>query len=51
MIDFGKTHPIPDNVVITHNKQWAEGNHEDGYLIGLQNIIEIFQSLMIQPQI
>ncbi|CAB1325070.1 unnamed protein product [Coregonus sp. 'balchen'] len=35
MIDFGKTIPSPSSVQLRHNVPWAEGNREDGYLIGL----------------
>ncbi|KAJ0176218.1 hypothetical protein K1T71_008392 [Dendrolimus kikuchii] len=45
MIDFAKTVPVPDNVTIDHNSAWKVGNHEDGYLIGLDNLISIFESL------
>lgn len=45
MIDFAKTHPIPKNMTITHTKDWMIGNHEDGYLIGVDNIIKIFTVL------
>ena len=44
MIDFGKTLKAQNE--ISHNKEWVEGNHEDGYLIGLHNLIDIFQSLI-----
>ncbi|XP_070994327.1 inositol-trisphosphate 3-kinase B-like [Oncorhynchus clarkii lewisi] len=35
MIDFGKTIPSPSTVQLRHDVPWAEGNREDGYLIGL----------------
>ncbi|KAM9414007.1 uncharacterized protein ACWYII_025553 [Salvelinus alpinus] len=35
MIDFGKTTPSPSTVQLSHDVPWAEGNREDGYLIGL----------------
>uniref|UniRef100_A0A4W5L6K0 Kinase n=1 Tax=Hucho hucho TaxID=62062 RepID=A0A4W5L6K0_9TELE len=35
MIDFGKTTPSPSSVQLRHDVPWAEGNREDGYLIGL----------------
>lgn len=46
MIDFAKTVSVPDNVNIDHNSAWKVGNHEDGYLIGLDNLISIFESLI-----
>ncbi|XP_021205029.2 inositol-trisphosphate 3-kinase A isoform X2 [Bombyx mori] len=46
MIDFAKTVPVPENVSIDHNTTWKVGNHEDGYLIGLDNLITIFESLV-----
>lgn len=42
LIDFAKTGPVPDGIAITHKKNWEVGNHEDGYLIGLNNIIDLF---------
>lgn len=42
LIDFAKTGTLPDNIAITHKNAWEVGNHEDGYLIGLNNIIDIF---------
>ncbi|XP_072937677.1 inositol-trisphosphate 3-kinase A isoform X3 [Epargyreus clarus] len=46
MIDFAKTVPVPEDVNIDHNSAWKVGNHEDGYLIGLDNLISIFESLI-----
>ena len=36
MIDFGKTVPVPDATHIDHKSPWEVGNHEDGYLIGVE---------------
>lgn len=43
MIDFGKTRPLPQGITITHSAPWIDGNHEDGYLIGIQSLIDLFQ--------
>jgi len=40
MIDFGKT--IETESPITHTTEWTLGNHEDGYLLGLETITRMF---------
>jgi len=40
MIDFAKTQYVPDRL-ITHRDKWQFGNHEDGYLIGIDNLIKV----------
>lgn len=42
LIDFAKTVVLPDTVTIGHDRKWSVGNHEDGYLIGINNLIDIF---------
>lgn len=48
LIDFAKTIALPPNVTIDHNSKWKVGNHEDGYLIGINNLIDIFTELQGQ---
>ncbi|XP_029352791.1 inositol-trisphosphate 3-kinase B isoform X2 [Echeneis naucrates] len=46
MIDFGKTTPLPDGEELTHRASWVEGNREDGYLFGLDSLVEIVSSMV-----
>lgn len=48
MIDFGKTVPLPEGQTLDHRTAWVEGNREDGYLWGLDNLVDIFSSM--RPQ-
>lgn len=45
LIDFAKTVVLPNNIKINHGSIWSVGNHEDGYLIGINNLIDIFEEL------
>ncbi|VTJ59006.1 Hypothetical predicted protein [Marmota monax] len=45
MIDFGKTTPLPEGQTLKHNVPWQEGNREDGYLSGLNNLIDILTEM------
>nr|XP_060639638.1 inositol-trisphosphate 3-kinase C [Anolis sagrei ordinatus] len=46
MIDFGKTVPLPEKQTLTHRLPWVEGNREDGYLWGLDNLIAILENML-----
>lgn len=48
LIDFAKTYPLTGNSVINHRDTWVKGNHEDGYLTGLDNLIRIFTNAAAQ---
>lgn len=49
MIDFAKSTPIDDGTQIDHLSPWQLGNHEDGYLIGLNNLITVCASIIYIP--
>lgn len=46
LIDFAKTILLPEEINIDHNSKWKVGNHEDGYLIGINNLISIFLTML-----
>lgn len=46
MIDFGKTRPLAPAMEIRHDRVWTRGSHEDGYLIGLDNLISLFEQII-----
>uniref|UniRef100_A0A8C6T759 Kinase n=1 Tax=Neogobius melanostomus TaxID=47308 RepID=A0A8C6T759_9GOBI len=46
MIDFGKTTPLPEGQELTHRATWEEGNREDGYLSGLDSVVNIISSML-----
>ncbi|KAE8748680.1 hypothetical protein FOCC_FOCC004483, partial [Frankliniella occidentalis] len=41
LIDFAKTVPIPDDRTLDHRTPWKPGNHEEGFLFGLDNLIQV----------
>ena len=45
MIDFAKSIPLPPGTSVDHVSPWKLGNHEDGYLFGLQNLIHLMENL------
>uniref|UniRef100_T1JEJ5 Kinase n=1 Tax=Strigamia maritima TaxID=126957 RepID=T1JEJ5_STRMM len=45
MIDFVKTTPIDENCTLNHRSPWDRGNHEEGYLFGLDNLIKVLEDV------
>ena len=46
LIDFGKTTPLPEGITVDHRKEWTLGNREDGYLFGLDNVIDVWENTL-----
>lgn len=45
IIDFAKTLPVPDGGVVDHRREWVQGNHEEGFLTGLDSLISILEEV------
>ncbi|XP_068088915.1 inositol-trisphosphate 3-kinase B [Hyperolius riggenbachi] len=50
MIDFGKTTPLPEGQVLDHKVSWVEGNREDGYVYGLENLVKILREMASEEE-
>ncbi|XP_077598868.1 inositol-trisphosphate 3-kinase A [Stigmatopora nigra] len=46
MIDFGKTTALPEGKELDHRATWQEGNREDGYLFGLDRLVDILSDVL-----
>lgn len=46
MIDFAKTSALPPHFSVDHRSPWVEGNREDGYLWGLDNLIDVLTNML-----
>lgn len=42
LIDFAKTAELPDGRSLSHEVPWEAGNHEDGYLIGMDSLCRLW---------
>ena len=46
MIDgFAGTHPVDASIELTHRRGWEKGNKEEGYLLGLDSLVETFAAI------
>lgn len=41
MIDFAKSSQVPNGRTLNHRTPWVPGNNEDGYLIGIDNLLKV----------
>lgn len=44
LIDFAKSRPL-ENMEIDHRREWTQGNHEEGLLFGLDELIKVFEKV------
>ncbi|KAH0560666.1 inositol-trisphosphate 3-kinase homolog isoform X1 [Cotesia glomerata] len=47
LIDFAKTYKVPNGKELSHRKPWKEGNHEEGFLLGIDNLISTIEEIKI----
>ncbi|XP_063699223.1 inositol-trisphosphate 3-kinase homolog isoform X2 [Culicoides brevitarsis] len=45
LIDYAKANQLPEGVTISHRKPWQPGNHEEGLLYGMDQLIGVFKIL------
>jgi 1D-myo-inositol-triphosphate 3-kinase len=51
MIDFAKTLQVSDDLCpLSHSIPWVVGNHEDGYVTGLTNLIEVISEIRCEER-
>lgn len=44
LIDFAKTRRVPVGSAVTHRAPWQQGNHEEGFLFGLDRLIQTIET-------
>lgn len=49
-IDFAKTVHPPEGIELTHTNPWSPGNHEDGILTGLENLVSAWRVVVENAQ-
>lgn len=47
LIDLAKTTPLPEGVLVDRRSDWEMGNHEDGLLKGVDNLVDCWTSVLI----
>lgn len=44
LIDFAKTRSVPEGLRVDHRAEWQQGNHEEGFLYGLDRLIDTIET-------
>ncbi|KAG6442641.1 inositol-trisphosphate 3-kinase homolog isoform X2 [Manduca sexta] len=50
LIDFAKTRRIPGGAYVNHRAPWQQGNHEEGFLYGLDRLIHTIETAKLPAQ-
>lgn len=45
LIDFAKTYQVPNGRTVDHRSPWQQGNHEEGLLFGLDQLISVIEGI------
>lgn len=48
IIDFAKTLPVPEGSTVNHRQPWVQGNHEEGFLFGLDSLISVMEDVDVK---
>lgn len=46
LIDLAKTDPVPEGITVDHRSPWKMGNHEDGFLYGLEALTDCWRRVL-----
>ncbi|KAF5272202.1 hypothetical protein FQA39_LY01284 [Lamprigera yunnana] len=44
LIDFAKTNLVPEGLTLDHRSPWEQGNHEEGFLFGVDQLIAMIEN-------
>uniref|UniRef100_A0A6M2DNI4 Kinase n=1 Tax=Xenopsylla cheopis TaxID=163159 RepID=A0A6M2DNI4_XENCH len=45
LIDFAKARRLPEGIRVDHRSGWTPGNHEEGFLHGMDQLIEVIEEV------
>lgn len=51
LIDFAKTRLVPEDAKVSHRTAWHQGNHEEGFLFGLDRLIQTIESARLPENV